>query len=241
MLALSLAVFVPGSALAGSPLGGGSSVGGEYEEMPEQPTIEEVMSPPTVEVAPPPTGRAMLGLGIVGVVTGTAATVFGMTFLIADPDGVGVFGVAPLTLGAAFVTVGALGIHYGRRRHAALRRWEDEAGTDLAGWRSQHGKGPVPGTGLVVTGSLVGAGGLALLVSSAVIYDGSRHDNRSPRPVVGLGILAGTLGTIAGAMMLGFGSVRVHQHRRKQSARVQLMPVPSFGPRTYGFGVAGRF
>ncbi|KIG12627.1 hypothetical protein DB30_01192 [Enhygromyxa salina] len=187
---------------------------------------------------PPPRGHGLLALGVVGVIVGAGNVAFGTTFLVSDPDGVGVFGVAPLTIGAAFVAAGAVGIHYAKRRRAAHRQWEQASGMDLDGWRAMHpAERPPPGLGMVVAGSLVGVGGLGLLAGTTVIY--VRQDR--PPASVGVGMFVGAAATVTGAMLVGFGSPRVHQHRRKQAATAQLVPVPVFGAQTYGFGVAGRF
>jgi hypothetical protein len=246
-LSLSLTVLVPERALAGTPPDADAPREDvPREDMPNMATSSE--QPAAVMPAfasidpPPPPGRVMLGLGITGVVFGALNVAFGTFVLTSDPDGVGIFGLAPLTFGVAFVTVGALGIHYGKRRRAALRRWEQEAGVDLEGWRAKHaGEGPPPGLELVVGGSVMTACGASLLAFSAVVYSGFRSF-RDPPVWTGFGMFFGTLATISGSLMMGVGSTRVHRHRRARGLTSRMVPVPVFlGQRTYGFGVAGRF
>lgn len=234
VLAASLTVLVPARALAGTP----TDADAAREDVPnvatspEQPAAVTPVSASIEIPPPPPPGRVMLGLGITSVVLGVGNVAFGTFVLLADPDGVGILGLAPLTFGVAFVTVGALGIHYGNRRRAALRRWEQEAGVDYE---------PPPGVEKVVGGSVMAVCGVSLLAWSAVVYSGYRVSTDAP-VWTGFGMFFGSLATIGGGVMMGVGITRVQRHRRARSVTSRIVPVPVFlGRRTYGFGVAGQF
>jgi hypothetical protein len=186
---------------------------------------------------PPPTGKAMLGLGITGIVFGALNISGGISILAIDPTDATFLGWIPLGFGAAFVTLGALGTHYGNRRRLEYRAWSARTGLELEDWQEQHpGRGRAPGRGLVIGGSVLASGGLALFVSGlSLIPNVIYYETRWPifNIVSGAAILAGS------GAMIGIGAKRVHRHRRARA--VSWMPSPWLQPHGFGLGVSGRF
>lgn len=191
---------------------------------------------------PPPTGKGLFGAGIFGVSLGVLSIVAGATVLGIDPGHAGFSGAFPLGFGIGFVTMGALGIYYGQRRQRAHRAWAQRTGLDLKAWRAAYpGQGPPPGRGMIVGGSLLSVGSLALLGGSAGALDLDLYFGNSPRGWTYFGITAGSIGVFSGAVLLGLGGAKLHAHRKTRKQVSALVPVPWLGRRELGLGLVGRF
>jgi hypothetical protein len=187
---------------------------------------------------PPPPGKAMMGLGIFGIVFGALNISGGIAILAIDPGDAGFTGWYPLAFGAAFTTLGALGTHYGNQRRLEHRAWEQRTGMDLERWRGLHpGQGRPPGRGLVVGGSLLACGGLALFVSGVAVQ--ATYGDSASWPI--FNIVAGSVILAGSGTMMGIGGRRLHRHRQQARALTWTMPTPTFGPHGFGLSIAGRF
>src|SRR5690348_15178147 len=86
-------------------------------------------SPPAVQPEPPspepPTGKPMFGWGVFGVAFGIANIGYGIPLTILGFGDATAESSIPIAFGAAFVVLGSLGIHYGKRRRAAWQAWAD--------------------------------------------------------------------------------------------------------------------
>jgi hypothetical protein len=185
---------------------------------------------------PPPTGRALQGFGIFGIVLG-AANIGGGVAIHAIGLGEATFiGGIELGLGVGIMTLGAIGTYYGTRRRLELRAWEQRTGLDREQWLKKHPEqGPAPGRGLVIGGTLLAGGALAPLgigVSSTHVMEyGYRWPIAS--------ITSGGLLLAGGVAMIVVGAQRVHRHRRARA--LTWIPSPWLGAHGVGLSIAGQF
>jgi hypothetical protein len=156
------------------------------------------------------------------------------------------FGSIPLSLGAGFVTLGALLMHFGERRE-----W---AAADAQSNRAPPGgSAPPQGTGMMLGGVLTLAGSAAGLTVGLVELtflgtDCGSADGFCLGFSPGLGVPAlviGGAGMVLGTTLTVLGARRRARHLRWREATHQpftdLRPLGWAGQHGAGFGLAGRF
>jgi hypothetical protein len=156
------------------------------------------------------------------------------------------FGSIPLSLGAGFVTLGALLMHFGERRE-----W---AAADAQSNRAPPGgSAPPQGTGMMLGGVLTLAGSAAGLTVGLVELTFLGTDCGSAEGFClgfspGLGVPAlviGGAGMVLGTTLTVLGARRRARHLRWREATHQpftdLRPLGWAGQHGAGFGLAGRF
>lgn len=214
---------IPGRALAGSP---------ETRSV-----VQTERSSPE-----PPTGKPMFGWGVFGVTFGIVNIGYGIPLAILGFGDASAEASIPIAYGAAFVVLGSLGVHYGKRRRAVWRTWAAEnprATQPLPARRDASGR---TGTGMLISGSLALCGGLTTL-PIAIVHPltFAENDPRSPvPPFIGAAVSGASI--ITGSILLMVGSDRrAAQNRGPRSTTRQLVPTGWANARGWGFGVAGRF
>lgn len=238
---LALAVSLessPPTAITAPPPKSSDALAGSATALPPLP----VDRPELAGTAPPPRGNTMFGFGVFGVSFGIANLTLGAWMMAWDLDGAGVIiGTGPLVFGATAVALGALGIHFGKRRRETYRDWQLANG-QVPNWivDKHFPDAPPTGLGMLISGSV----GLAI-GASVIPYGVPNLDSSTPqyrREGVSL-VVFGSLALASGMPMLIAGSVRLHR-RNRWHARLRetyMRPTSFLTPGGAGFGVAGRF
>jgi hypothetical protein len=190
----------------------------------------------------PPTGKPMFGWGVFGVTFGILNIGYGIPLTILGFGDASAEGSIPIAFGAAFVVLGSLGIHYGKRRRAAWRTWA--AANPPAAQRTMvHPRvRDRAGTGMLIAGSLATLGGLTTLPIGIVHpLTFADNDERSPIPsIVGAAVSGASI--VTGITLLGIGGQRrATENRTNRSTSWQLVPTGWANAQGWSFGVAGRF
>jgi hypothetical protein len=196
---------------------------------------------------PPPatTGVGLVTWGSVGVVLGTTFIAGGTFIWVALGDGGGPLGVIPITFGASWVALGAVGIHVGARRRAAYRSWRSRTGMNERTWRRRY----QPDRPRLAAGfGLLGGAAVSVIGGITLVTYGSERDSLvgfepgDATPELWMSI-HGTVGLVAGATMLAMGSVELHRYRRRTAnpVAVRAMPIPWATPTSAGLGLRGQF
>lgn len=192
----------------------------------------EPPDPTAVEVAPskrvPERGIGMMTGGSYLLIGGTGLLVLS-SWMTAEQDpnlGAAVFG------SAALMATGATFIALGHRRAARFQTWS-----------AQQGLRPPPdGRGLLISGIVVGGGGLIGTLAGGLMLLGGCEACASNR-----GVWFGMAGTAVAAgigMVVGGAVLRKRDRAWRagvEQARTQLAPSFAFSPRGAHFGVALRF
>jgi hypothetical protein len=190
----------------------------------------------------PPTGKPMFGWGVFGVTFGIVNIGYGIPLAILGFGDASAEASIPIAFGAAFVVLGSLGIHYGKRRRAVWRTWADanpRAAQRSLAHRASSGRA---GTGMLISGSLALCGGLTTL-PIAIVHPltFAENDPRSPVPSY-IGAAVSGASMVAGSVLLIFGADRrAAENRAYRSMTRQIVPTGWANAHGWGFGVAGRF
>lgn len=201
--------------------------------------------PELAGVPQPPRGSTMFGFGVFGVSFGLANMATGVGVIIGDPGDGGFTGMYPLVFGASFVALGAVGIHYGRRRRALYRDWQLANG-QVPNWiTSRHfPDAPPTGLGMLISGAVGVAVGATMLPYTVDNLDSSTSRWRNEG--IGLTTMA-SLALASGAPLLIAGSIRLHRRNRWQAQLrdayrdTVVVPTAFVRPGGAGIGAVGRF
>jgi hypothetical protein len=182
----------------------------------------------------PPRGRALYGAGIFGVTFGIFNIGYGIPLSITGPGDAYFSGYIPIAFGASFIALGAVGIHYGKRRRKTWRAWQE----DPTAPPPVYERRPSHLAWLVVGGVTVPFG----LATIGVMIP-NFTDPVLNTPSFAYGVTAwGAASVVAGVAMLTVGSVEARRRvRRGREARLELTPTSWARRDGFGFGVAGRF
>jgi hypothetical protein len=214
---------IPGRALAGSP---------------ETPSVVQ-----TERSSPePPTGKPMFGWGVFGATFGILNIGYGIPMAIFGFGHASAEASIPIAFGAAFVVLGSLGIHYGKRRRAVWRTWADDNPRAAQHLHARRRSNDRAGTGMLISGSIMICGGLTTL-PIGIVHPLTFADNdpRSPVPAI-VGATVSGASIIAGFTLLAIGAdLRGAENRALRGMTRQLVPTGWADAHGWGFGVAGRF
>jgi hypothetical protein len=190
----------------------------------------------------PPTGKPMFGWGVFGVTFGMVNIGYGIPLAILGFGDASAEASIPIAFGAAFVVLGSLGIHYGKRRRAVWRMWADDNPRAAQQLQVRRHSNDRAGTGMLISGSLALCGGLTTL-PIAIVHPltFAENDPRSPIPAI-VGAAVSGAAVVTGSVLLIFGADRrAAENRAHRSTTRQLVPTGWANAHGWGFGVAGRF
>ena len=197
---------------------------------------------PTPSVTPeprpePPDGKGLTSAGIFGVTFGIINIGYGIPLAITGPGDAYFAGYIPIAFGAAFVTLGAFGIHYGKRRRRDWQSWKCDPWApapvhDRSG-RSRNLPWLIVGAAVTPLG----------ITTTALTIPAFTDPILNVRPAAYALLSWGTASTAIGLGMLTVGAVLVgrDRHAKKHSAHLEWTPVPWARRDGFGLAVAGRF
>lgn len=180
----------------------------------------------------PPRGRRLYGAGVFGVSFGVFNIAYGIPVAILCPGHACSFGYAAVFFGAAFTTLGAPAIHYGKRRKRVWHAWHESPSAPLLDLRPPPAPRHVPWliVGGVTTPLALATIGLAI----PPIVDPVLDTPPGAYVVLGWGAASFT----AGVTMLAIAAARA---RRDHPPRVALTPSGWATREGFGVALAGRF
>jgi hypothetical protein len=198
--------------------------------------------PPAAKAEPeirpePPNGRGLYGAGIFGVAFGIFNIAYGIPLSITGPGDAYFSGYIPIGFGAAFITLGAVGIHYGKQRKKVWRAWKQDPTAPLLVHERRKIPAHVP---WLIVGGVTLPLGLATI--GTVIPEFTDPILNTPNFAYGV-VTWGAVSAAAGIAMLTVGAAQAKRHRarRGHETRVELTPTSWARRDGFGFGVAGRF
>lgn len=183
----------------------------------------------------PPKGNGLYGAGIFGVTFGILNIGYGIPLSITGPGDAYFSGTIPIVFGTAFIALGAVGIHYGRRRRAVWKAWDADPTAPPLVFERRTAPRHVPW--LIVGGATVPLGLATIGVMIPELTDPILNTPTFAYWVTGWGGVT----VVAGAAMLGVGVARYLQTQRRATSRLELVPTGWARRGSAGFGVAGRF
>lgn len=198
--------------------------------------IPEAWGPPKPE---PPAGKHMFRAGVFGVSFGVLNLAGSVPLYIVGPGHANFTGVITFSFGTLFTTLGALGIHYGKRRRKVWRAWEADPRAPIL----VPEKASMPGHKIWLTVGGVTAGlGLATMAYGIPAF-GDPILNTPPFAYVC--VAWGSVSAAAGMAMLSVGGVQAHRRKHGRRHRAGLQPeLAPFGwadGTSLQVGLAGRF
>ena len=202
--------------------------------------VEQSERPPPPQ---PPTGKGLVGLGAFGIAFGIFNVGYGIPLSITCPGDACFSGSIPIAFGGSFIVLGALGVHYGRKRRATWKQWATRYPEAALLPRQRNTNRP--GVPLIVAGTTSTLAAAATMIPMAIIIDetGPAPGRKRYTPTFAYaGATFGAASMAIGLSLLTVGAVRLKRSRRADSsARVELTPVPWMRPDGGGLGVVGRF
>jgi hypothetical protein len=204
----------------------------------------ESMGGPPIGPPPPPPGsiEPPREIGTASLIAGSLGIVAGAGQLAVAPFlGHGPWGTIAVVFGVGGVVAGSVGVYYGARQRAGLRRWQDTVGMNRHQWhrRYQPGRPVSSGVGLATAGAIsLGAGiGLGVHGYTSLVWDPG--ENRYAWQFS----FHGTVGMVSGLTMIVMGSIQEHRYHRRRPARddFDFSAYPWATRTAAGFGVSGRF
>lgn len=205
-------------------------------------SVERVERPPPPQ---PPTGKGLVGLGAFGIAFGIFNVGYGIPLSITCPGDACFSGSIPIAFGGSFIVLGALGVHYGRKRRARWNQWA--ARYPEAALLPRTPRTIRPGVPLIIAGTTSTLAAVSTMIPMALIiqWTGPSPGRKRYTPTFAYaGTAFGAASTAIGLTLLTVGAVQLSRSRKPtwySSAPVELTPVPWMRRDGVGLGLLGRF